>query len=187
MELFRALANHLERHCKAIYVEELHGHPGMVKFDSKIWPGRRTQCELCDLVVVVLDPLLADARVTIHQVKAHCGDAPVSGRSRFPRSGDVHQFELLTTKPKIESVGGIKFDESLLEIGEHTSYTSYGVFYHDITTGGVDYAYAAAPRLTAASHARHPNLIMPGSDFDFTDKCIHNVSERFGCIHLVRS
>lgn len=184
VDLFRELAKHLERHCSAVYVEELHGHPGMVKFDSKFWPGRRTQCELCDLVIVVLDPGHRDARVMIHQAKAHRGAPPVVGNPQFRFGGDIHQFELLTLRPKIESVSGMKFHEDLLQIGEHESYTSYGVFYHDTASGGVDYVYAAASRLTAASHARHPSLVLPAADFDHLGMCVHNFPERFGSIHL---
>lgn len=162
VSLFRLLGTILEDMGPCVYVEELHGHRGQVKFQSKIWPGKIIQREICDLVILVIDPDSGGARVTFHQNKFQRGSGSARYLPDFRFKADIYQYDLLAYRPKVDSVGSISLPPEVLSSTDFDSVGSYGVFFEN-TSHLLDYAYSTAKWLIPESYKIDTKLLLSNS------------------------
>lgn len=167
VSLFRLLGTILEEMGPCTYVEELHGHRGQVKFESSIWPGNIIQREICDLAILVIDPLRGEARVTFHQNKYQRGSGSARCVPDFRFKANIHQYDLLAYRPTINSVGTVFLPSEVLSSTEYNSVGSYGVFFEN-TSHLLDYAYSTAKWLVPESYKIETKLLLSNSLVNIT-------------------
>lgn len=167
VSLFRLLGTIFEEMGQCTYVEELHGHPGQVKFKSSIWPGKIIQREICDLAILVIDPFRGEARVTFHQNKYQRGSGSARCAPDFRFNADIYQYDLLSHRPTISSVGTVFLPPDVLSSTEYNSVGSYGVFFEN-ASHLLDYAYSTAKWLVPESYKIETKLLLSNSLVNIT-------------------
>lgn len=66
---------------------------------------------------------------------------------------DLFQWELLSKKPNISSKGRFSFPSNILNFRtDYKSITAYGIFYHDIISGDIDYLYTLPEHIIPHSY-----------------------------------
>lgn len=140
---------------------------GQVKFESNIWPGKVIQREICDLVILVIDPYSGEARVTFHQNKYQRGSGSARCSPDFRFKADIYQYDLLAYRPKVNSVGTIDLPSEVLSSTDYNSVGSYGVFYEN-TSHLLDYAYSTAKWLVPESYKVETKLLLSNSLVNIT-------------------
>jgi hypothetical protein len=146
IDLFRNMSSILSSKYQVSFIEETHLQK--VVYNSQQINQAATR-EISDLWIIAFSPSQTRARMTFLQAKYHRAILD-SMNTKF--SGDYFQYELLSTRPTLSSIVGIKcnFPLDILSFSCCDSVGSYGVFFID-NNNQIDLAYCTANHLTTNS------------------------------------
>jgi len=158
VDLFRCLAQTIEQHSSAHFIDETHGNVAQVEYLS---PIRGTQrCEISDLLIVSKAPTEPYYRATFWQAKKQKTFkwAPPRGNRIFDFGGQYNQWELLSWRPRIRGVGGFQPHSDILSNASSPSIGSFGVFYQN--SGIVELNYSVAEMVVASSTSANTRMFI---------------------------
>lgn len=137
-----------------IVVEEYHGSRHQVMFQGNgIYSRTSARCELSDLLVVICDSQMQNARITYIQAKSERSiSAKVNGVAGSLLDANLEQWDLLARRPNITGVGRFRPPQNLLSGTQLASIGSFVFFLHG--ANGVDIQYASASNLYPPHHSR---------------------------------
>lgn len=133
VELFRKTAIELTKHLPALFIDETHGgNVCNVEFDSI--KGTTEQCEISDLLIVVVDDTKKCARATFWQAKKESKSkwgSQYTGNidGSFDFKAQFNQWELLSYRHKVRPTLNFSPPTDLLASACSPSIGSFGVFY----------------------------------------------------------
>lgn len=141
--LFREMMNIFNSYSmsKAIFVKEVHGKKGMVKYNSK-YRTTPPEVEIADLLLLTYNnskEKINDNRLKISFLQAKYLKGTYKNFLNF--KANIFQWELLKDKPQlINAVNNIPFN--ILNFrDDYSSLTTYGIFYPDSASGDIDFLY----------------------------------------------
>ena len=138
IKLFREMQLYLSSKYICTFIAETHQ-----QYVSFLSPS--TKCnikrELSDLWIIVYSPRNKKAKMTFLQAKFEKNKTPI--RIPFNFKGDYFQYDLLSKRPQIKSLGKIKFPNTILSNALLDSVGSFGIFYFDYKNR-LDFAYSTA-------------------------------------------
>ncbi|MBI9010949.1 MAG: hypothetical protein JEZ08_01865 [Clostridiales bacterium] len=158
--LFRHLTESIKIAGGPNKVFEYHGVKSKVEYRSVMHAtsGHLLRCELCDLCIISYSKISKKIRITFLQNKAH---QQISLGSRF--TGNVRQWELLSKRPKVKSLGSVKVSPKTLKDAVLPSVGSFGIFYKSGSEYSMQYSVAnlIEPFTLTASSANR-TLVLKG-------------------------
>jgi len=155
--LFRTMATELLKKSKGIFIDETHGRVCNVTFESI--RDKTETCEISDLLIITTDKKKNISRATFCQAKKESNSSWINNatassipQSCFDFKGQFNQWELLSYRPEVGSVGGFTPPKTLLSSFDSPSIGSFGVFY--TYSGNLELNYSVAEFITSTLPAK---------------------------------
>lgn len=160
--LFRHLTESIKMAGGPNRVFEYHGVKSKVEYLSVMYAtsGQLLRCELCDLCIISYSKKNSKIRITYLQNKVH---QQSSLGTNF--TGNVRQWELLSKRPKVKSLGSVKVSSDMLKDAVLPSVGSFGIFYKSGSGYSMQYSVAnlIEPFTLNASSANR-TLVLKGTN-----------------------
>lgn len=157
--LFQKLSDAIVKHSRAQFIDETHGSVAQVEFISRI-SGKKSRCEISDLLIVSRDSEQSQYRATFWQAKKEPSPKwpGPRGRQNFDFKGQFDQWELLAERPYISGVGSFSPPPGLLANAASPSIGSFGVFFDE--NGLPEVNYSVAEMVSSVSISKSPRMVI---------------------------
>lgn len=158
VQLFRYLAQAIDKHSNATFIDETHGKVAQVEFHSPI--NGKDQCEISDLLIITKDVRNQFFRATFWQAKKEKSPRwpEPRGTNNFDFEAQFNQWELLSQRPTIKGLGKFAPYKDVLKKATSPSIGSFGVFYE--SNGKTEVNYSVAEMVTSSGVSKHPRMVI---------------------------